>query len=322
MRVLLAVLIGLTFAGCANPCRGVYTERENGVLKKYNETPSETGCRKDSMELSQWERSSELRMKSGVSCTPQLQFASQALVSSNNFYSYRDGKIYLELNSQTGEYRKITLAQDKAGNLVFTRLQGCFYERSGQLLLDSVNVASDQYFDPMEIFTYVETGSTMEMVRFDDSQIWDYRFCPYLDTPWGFCDLLRDGNEMYYPNLNPAQQASLLAEALLIRRQFNFAKTSLSNFSTVWAQAESNRAPAEREDYKFAVQTVVDTPRYIDQAWAQYVRGERPVMPDLNSNRMPPVCYPGKRQVTLPDGTTSTVYGEICYVDGQYIFTQ
>lgn len=322
MRYLLFLLIPFLY-GCGAPCKGVYTERDSsGNLKKFNEYRGDNGqCMKDSVALSQWEASSELRSRRGVSCEPQA-ISSRALVSSNNFYSYRDGKIYLELNSSTGEYRKLTLAEGKDGSAVFSRLQGCFYERGGQILLDTTNSASSQHFDPMEIFTYTDSGSTMEMVRFDDSSDWDYRFCPYLDTPWGFCDLLRNGNEMFFPVLNAGQQAALLAEAVLIRRQFNYSVTSLSNFSTVWASAESSRAEAAREDYKYAVQAVVDEPRYISQAWAQYVRGDRPVMPDTTSNRIPQICYPGKRDVTLPDGSTATIYGEICYVDGQYVFTQ
>lgn len=322
MRALL-LLPALLLVGCGKPCKGTYTERDSsGVLHKYNEYRADNGqCVKDTIALSQWEASSELRQKRGISCEPQA-LSSRALVSANNFYSFRDGKIYLELNASTGEYRKLTLATDKSGEEVFSRLQGCFYERSGQILLDTSNSASSQYFDPIEIFTYTDSGSTMEMVRFDDSADWDYRFCPYLDTPWGFCDLLRNGNEMFFPVLNAGQQAALLAEALLIRRQFNFSVTSLSNFSTAWSNAESTRTETAREDYLYAVQAVVDEPRYISQAWAQYVRGDRPVMPDITSNRIPEICYPGKRDVTLPDGSEGTIYGEICYVDGQYVFTQ
>jgi hypothetical protein len=321
MRITLALFIPFV-VGCGNPCKGVYTERDDyGNLKKYNEYSQNGQCLKDSVSLSQWESSSESRLKKGVSCKPQPQFSSRALVSTNNFYGYRDGKVYLELNSSTGEYRRLTLAEGKQGDQVFSRLQGCFYERSGQILLDTVNSASSQYFDPMEIFTYTTTTpSTLEMVRFDDSVDWDYRFCPYLDTPWGFCDLLRNGNEMFFPTLTGAQQASLLAESLLIRRQFNY--TVMSDFSNVWSNSQAMRREAAREDYKFAVATLVDTPRYIDQAWADYVRGNRPIMPDITSNRIPPICYPGKRDVTLSDGSSSTIYGEVCYVDGQYVFTQ
>jgi hypothetical protein len=318
----LVLLLALFAVGCGAPCKGLYTERDSaGNLKKFNEYRGDNGqCMKDSVALSQWESSSELRLKRGVSCAPQPQFASRALVSANNFYTYRDGKVYLEFNSSTGEYRKLTVAEGKKGQQVFSRIQDCFYERSGQILLDTRNAASSQYVDLPEVFTYTATATTLEMVRFDDSADWDYRFCPYLDTPWGFCDLLRNGNDMFFPTLTPAQQASTLADAILIRRQFNW--STVSNFSTVWASAESSMVEVAREDYKYAVQAIVDTPRYIDQAWMEFVRNERPTMPDTTSNRIPPICYPGKRDVTLPDGSTATIYGEICYVDGVYEFTQ
>lgn len=315
--LLLLLLLLFVSSGCGPVCGGIHSERDSqGKLVKYRETPGTTGCLKENLPLSRWEQTNEA-WKGG--CKPQTS-PSMSLVSSSNFYSYRDGKIYLDLDSSTGEYRKLTLAESKDGPPLMTRLRGCFYERSGQLLLDTRNVVSDQYFDPMEIFTYTESSASMEMVRFDDSQEWGYRECPTLDTPWGVCDLLRNGNEMYFPVLNSTQQADLLAEALLVRRQFNFSKIPLSKFWSAWDQAEESRVPSSREGYKFAIQTVVDTPRYIDQAWASYVRGDRPIMPDLTENRMPPVCYPGKRPIVLPDGSTGTIYGEICYIDGVYTF--
>lgn len=332
------VLLALLLVGCNAPsgpgtgtgggvpsCRGTYYDRDSqGNLKKYNQFYLNGKCLTDNMALSQWESSTEYRRIHNVSCTPQA-FTSRSLVSDNNFYTYRNGKIYIDLNASTGEYRRLTLAEGKDGKQVYTRLQGCFYVRhdatyGDQLLLDSINVASSQNFDPMEIFTYTTTATTMEMSRFDDSSDWDYRNCPTLDTPFGFCDLLRNGNDMYFPVLTLAQQASVLAEALLIRKEFNYSVVTTATFNSLWNNP--NRTEETREDYKYATASIVDTPRYIDQAWADFVRGSRPTMPDITSSRMPPICYPSHRTVTLADGTTARINGEVCYVDGQYVFTQ
>lgn len=317
----LTLILLVVFSSCGKPCRGIYTERDAyGTLKRFNEYAGPDGqCMTDTLALTRWQSSLEDRTKKGVTCTPQ-QF-SATLISNNNFYSYRDGKVLLDLDP-SGTYRKLTLTVNKSGQPVFTRLEGCFYERSGQLLLDTEDVASSQYFDPMEIFSYTATSTTVDMVRFDDSQGWDYRYCPYLDTPWGFCDLLRNGNEMYFPNLTPAQEASTLNEALLIRKQFNYDIIDKGTFNSVWDQVENTGAEVTREEYKYAISTIVDTPRYIDEAWSDYVKGNRPIMPDLTSSTMPPVCYPSRQSVTLSNGNKGFIQGEACYVDGQYTFVQ
>lgn len=268
----------------------------------------------------QWDQSAALRARKAVTCVPQA--VSKTLVANNNFYSYRDGRQYLDLDGSTGTFRRLTIAEGKDGQRVVTRLQGCFFVRSDatngdQLLLDTTYAISDQYFDPMEVFTYTLTGSAMNMVRFDDSQLWSYQECPTLDTPDNFCSILRNGNVMYFPNLNPAQKSATLAEAISIRRTFNNDLISRATFNGVWAQGGK---VAMREDYKFAVQAIVDTPRYIDQAWFSYLRHQSNLMPDLTSNTVPPLCYSGSQTITYPNGTTGKVYGQVCYVDGDYTF--
>lgn len=334
------VLLAFLLVGCNAPtdapsgtakspslCRGAYSTRDaQGNLRKFNEYSINGQCFTDNVALTRWEATSESRRKAGVSCVPQA-FTSRTLVSANNFYAYRDGKVYLDLNASTGEYRKLTFAEGKDGKQVFSRLQGCFYVRhdatyGDQILLDVLNMATSQQFDPMEIFTYTTTATTMEMSRFDSSGDWDYRFCPADSTPWGYCDLLRNGNEMYFPNLSPAQQASVLAEALLIRKQFNYSTVSTSVFNNLWSKPEQTRTEEPQENYKYVVASIVDTPSYIDQAWASFVRGTRPTMPDVTSSQMPYICYDAHRTVTLIDGSTSRINGEVCYVDGQYVFTQ
>lgn len=315
-------------------CRGIYYERDkSGELKKFNEwyNTSADACYTDNLPLSQWEKTSEAWNKKQIQCVPQPQFNSRSLISANNYYQYRDGKSYLDLDSSTGIYRRLVIGEGKNGESVFTRLQGCFYQRTGQgvdavygsqILLDTdvSKVKTSEYFDPMEIFSYTETSNSIEMVRFDSSGDWDFKFCPELSTPWGYCDLLRNGNIYYYPVLTSIEMDSLLNEALLIRRQFNFNTISKSDFESLWSDTEKSHKEVGRNEWKYMVNGLVDTPLYIDQAWREYVQGLRPRMPDVNSSQIPPICYEGKRKVTLEDGTSATLYGEICYEDGVYIF--
>jgi hypothetical protein len=316
-------------------CRGVYYERDaEGVLHKYNEyyNSGAKKCFTDPLALSRWETLSELWNINNTECVPQPQFASRSLVSANNHYAYRDGKIYLDFDSSTGVYRKVTLGESKFnGEPTFTRLQGCFYQRTGvgvdagfgnQILLDTdvSKLVTSEDFDAMEIFKYSETAISLEMTRFDDSGTWDYTFCPELNTSWGYCDLLRNGNIMYYPNLTVLEQEGLLSEALLIRRQFNFDVIAKSVFETVWANSKTTHKETGRNNWKYMVVGIVDTPRYIDQAWRDYVKGERPYMPDVNSGTMPFICYQGRKSVILPDGTKGSIRGEICYENGTYKF--
>jgi len=312
-------------------CRGTYYERDGfGVLKKFYQYPHDGKCFTEPRPLSNWETSLE---RPKTDCVPQPQFASRSLASANNFYSYRDGKVYLDLNAETGTYRKLTLGEDKKGKATFTRLQGCFYQRTGtgvdvsfgnQLLLDTdmASLASSEHFDPMEIFRYDETPTTLSMTRFDSTEDWDYKFCPYLDTPWSFCTLLRNGNIMFWPTLAPADQTALKNEALLIRTQFNYDAVPLSTFESKWTSVPAQRVESGRDNWKYAVVHIVDTPRYKDEAWRDYLMGNRPTMPDVTSPSIPPVCYHGSQTVTLANGGQGKVYGEICYENGVYTFTQ
>jgi hypothetical protein len=315
-------------------CRGIYYTRDaNNNLLKFNEyyNISANACYTDPLPLEQWEITDENWKKKNVSCTPQPQFASRTLVAANNFYTYRDGKIYLDFDSTTGIYRKITIAEGKNGLPSFSRLQGCFYQRTGigvdavhgkQILLDTeINkIKTSENFEPMEIFKYTETATSMEMTRFDDSSTWDFKFCPELNTPWGFCDKLRNGNIMYYPILSLAEQNEMLNEAMLIRRQFNYNIVAKSVFENLWNTAKNTHHESGRNNWKYMISGVVDTPRYIDQAWREYVMGSRPYMPDIISGSMPPICYDGMKNVILADGSTARIYGEICYENSAYTF--
>lgn len=317
-------------------CRGIYYLTDTqGNLKKFNEwyNKSADACYTESMSLSQWEKTSEAWKKKDIHCDPQPQFNSRSLVSANNFYQYRNGKSYLDLDSSTGIYRRLVIGEGKDSSQTFSRIQGCFYQRTGQgadatygsqILLDTdiKKIKTSEHFDPMEIFSYTETATSIEMVRFDSSGDWDFKFCPELSTPWGYCDLLRNGNIFYYPVLTSAEMSSLLDEALLIRRQFNFKVISKSDFEFIWSNTEKTNIEIGRGDWKYMVNGLVDTPMFVDQAWKEYIKGLRPRMPDLSSPQISPICYKSKREVLLSNGTTAWLSGEVCYVDGNYVFTK
>lgn len=334
------LLLGMFCIGCAAKeepkvditlsCKGIYYQRINGELKKFNQYEKDSQCWTDSLPLSQFETTKENWDKNKVKCSP-VSFPAMTLVAANNYYDTRDGKAFLDLDPSQGTYRRIVTAEDKDGKPVITRLQGCFYSRIGtgvdssfgqQLLLDGdVNkVVSTQYFDPMEIFQVTISGSNVNMVRFDDTTDYDYRNCPYLGSEWKFCEKLRDGNDMYFPVLSVADQNALRDEAIIISKQFNWTNTSKSQFDAMWE--DQSRTEAVREDYKYDIIHIPDTPRFIDQAWRDYLMGTRPFMPDVNSITKINVCYEGSKNVTLSDGSAGKIYGEICYTNGIYSFVK
>jgi hypothetical protein len=315
-------------------CIGVYYTRDSsGDLHKFNQywLESAHSCFTDNLPLSRWDNTSEAWLRNNVHCTPQPQFQSRTLVSANNYYQYADGKVYLDLDSSTGVFRRITLAEDRNGQSVFTKLQGCFYQRpsnvyENQLLLDTdvTKIATSEWFDPIEIFTYTTASATsMEMTRFDDVSDWDYRFCPADSIPWGYCDLLRNGNDMFFSTLTNAQQNALTNEAKLIRQMYNYVNTNKNSFESLWANP-GNRTEKTRDDYKYQVQSIPDTPQYIWSAWRDYIIGNRPTPPDISGSRSAYTCYEGRRLVSLAGGGSSYILGEVCYdpSSGEYKFTQ
>lgn len=333
-------------------CRGIYYTRDRqGTLHKFNEwfNKSVNACYTDNLELSRWEETSEKWDKNKVQCKPQPQFNSRSLVSANNYYQYRNGKDFLDLDASTGIFRRLTIGEDDDdtsetgldGITTFKRWQGCFYQRTAQgidaiyghqILLDgdSSKIKTSEPFNPMEIFSYTESATSIEMVRFDSSNDWDWKFCPESSTPWGYCNLLRNGNIWFFPVLSAAEQADLLAQALLIRRQFNFNLISKSDFENVWTNAEKTHKEiglfkentTHIWNFKYMVNGLPDTPMFVDQAWRDYIKGLRPQMPDLSSIQILPICYEGKREVILNNGSLAWINGEICYENGNYVFTE
>jgi len=334
MTVLIYVTVGcveeekkepLSKTQSPSDCRGIYYERNKyGELKKFKQwwNKSANACYTENLALSRWEETSEKWDKNKVKCKPQPQFYSRSLVSANNYYQYRNGKDFLDLDASTGIFRRLTIGEDDDGTSetdndgtpTFKRWQGCFYQRTGQgvdaiyghqILLDGdfSKIKTSEYFNPMEIFSYTESTTSIEMVRFDSSSDWDWKFCPELSTPWGYCDLLRNGNIRFYPSLSTSEQANLLSEALLIRRQFNFNIILKSNFDEIWNIIETTHKEIglfkentnHTWNFKYIVNGLVDTPLWVDQAWREYIMGNRQRMPDISSNQMPSICYTESR---------------------------
>lgn len=333
---LLFLLVGCkseekSVSSTALSCKGIYYERVSGELKKFNQYEQGGRCLTDNLLLSRYETTQEKWVKADVRCTPQPGFASRTLVAANNYYDFRDNKAFLDFNSATGIYRRIIKTQDRNGREIITKLQGCYYERTGegvdssfgqQILLDTdVNkIITSQYFDPMEIFRVTASGPNVNMIRFDDTRDYSYVFCPILNTPWKFCEKLRDGNDMYFPVLPIADQTDLTNEAIIISKEFNWTTSSKSQFETSWNDIVTPESM--REDYIYDLIHIPDTPRYISDSWREYVMGTRPFMPNVNSNTTPNICYKGSKTITMADGSTGKIFGEVCLVNSQYIFTQ
>lgn len=314
MRILLVFLLPFLF-GCMVECENTYTERdEYGNLKKYHEYSQNGQCLKDNVPLTFWEDSVEKRTKRGIACKPVSTFPSRSLKSSGNLYTYRDDRVLLDLNSSTGEYRRIVYGEGKDGQKTFIRQQGCFYERDGYLFLDTDNAASSTAVTHWEVFTYQESGGLFVMSRWEQTQDWDFRFCITLKTPWESCTVLRNGNILYYSSITAQKQTDLLAEAKFQRTQYAFVNNT--SFEASWASLQGKEIG--QDDWKYTVVFIPDTPWFIDAAMKDYVKGDRPIPPDFNSPQLPMVCYNSWRNVTLDDGTISKIKGEVCLIDGQY----
>ncbi len=328
----------------ANTCRGEYTVTDtNGIVRqRFNQYAVNTlGCVTDPMSLSVFEKQAATRFDHNIKCTPQ-NIPSVALISKNNYYWPRNDSIYLDLNSQTGQFRRLVLGKTADGVQLFQREIGCWYQRTDnvtesygardygqQILLDLEMASSSLEVHPMEVYRYTKIGSNWNTIRFDDAEGVGWTFCNPEGLPFEYCSLMRNGNYMYYPdNLTTAEMAALKAEALLIRSQFNFIEIAKSVFEQKWIDAISNRkefgaAEAVKNNYRFefGIIGLPDIPLYIDRNWRSFLRGEAPQMPDTSSIQMPPICYSGKKIVVL-DGADAELNGEICYVAGVYTFTE
>lgn len=356
-RLLLICSISvLAFSGCKeqagtnastapSSCKGEYTVKDqNGIVRKrFNEYAVQgMGCVTDNVPLTTFEKQDAQRFDRHIQCVPQA-IPSVTLLSKNNYYAPRNDSIWLDLNSQTGQFRRLIVGQTAGGVPLFQREIGCWFEREdheteavnpkdygNQILLDLELASSSLEVHPMEIYRYTKTGGNWDTIRFDDPTGVDWSFCNTDGTPWEYCTILRNGNYMYQPeNLTAAQMAALQAEALLIRSQYNFVEIGAADFESKWnatisSAREFGTAEAIKNTYKFSygISGLPDVPFYIDRAWRSYLRGEAPQMPDTSSITLPLICYSGFRNVVLDSGASAVVHGEICYSNGVYTFTQ
>ena len=73
--------------------------------------------------------------------------------------------------------------------------------------------------------------------------------------------------------------------------------------------------------FQYGISGLPDVPYYIDRSWRAFLRYEAPQMPDTSSIKIPSICYHGKRDVILNNGSNGSIYGQICYIAGVYTFT-
>ncbi|MBK8201519.1 MAG: hypothetical protein IPK68_04075 [Bdellovibrionales bacterium] len=234
---IVGALIAMVSLGCSKApqqpsaesaeCRGTYYKRSSisNELMKYNETfNSSLGqCLAQSVEITNFEKTLDERQRKNVKCSPQSGLPSMTLKASGNFYSARDDHHYIDLNAETGEYRMLSIGTFYDGRTVIERRLGCYYLRTdtetepinsrnygSMIMFGQENAAMSDPTGYDEIYNYTDTGVGFEIVDPSPSyrMDWTYEFCPFLSLPLGFCDLLRNGNILYLPSLDLAQQAA------------------------------------------------------------------------------------------------------------------
>ena len=313
-----------------------------GESKKYTYeiNPITQTCVKKNLVLTNYEQGLDRRRRNNITCKPQ-SIGKVWLKAAGNFYSYRNDRVFLELDGSTGQFRRITtgvtsdIHSSGAGLPSFSRDLGCFYLREDhetepinpqdfgkQILLDMGPIgASSEGTTPIEVFKYEVTGNDWRMVRFDQNEDIGGYFCPYLLTPWEFCTALRNGNSHFLPDLDSSTNVSLTSEAILIRSEFNFTSITATDFNNVWDNAVKNSVETYEQAFKYSPKTIVDVPNYVWEAWRDYVMGNRPYMPDTQNISITEICYPSVKQITYVDGSTGLISGQACYDSaGNYTF--
>lgn len=326
----------------AQSCRGIYYSRDTqGNLMKFNQywQADQKACLTDKIALTNYEASAESRRKRNVACVPQTTLPSMSLKASTNYYAYRNDRYYLDFDSSTGIFRRLTLGEDQNGNVVFQRDLSCFYARTDQenepvnpqnygqqLLLDFSNFpASSADFVPNEIFSFTsDAGGNWYFTRYDDVADWDFTFCPERTVPNSNCAAMRNGNLYFYPTLDPSTQTALLVEAKLIRTQFNFSEITKADFQSLWDSLDKNgRELQQCGDWRYYTNHVVDAPKQYDWNWRRYLMRLDSAMPNVAAPpQLPSVCYFGSKIVNLVGGATGRVLGQICFSNGAYTFVQ
>jgi len=320
-------------------CEPLYLEYDtHGVLRKWRQEWNNkyNRCDREIIPLSYYEDNMRKRSRNNITCTPQNIIPGITfLKSANNFYSYRNDRYLLSLDPSTGEYRRILYGENKSGEEVFSKEFGCFYIREDlenepwgatdygiQIYLEQPKSASSNVTMANEIYRITNMNVDWNFTAFDSTSDWSYQFCPYLSTPWEFCTLLRNGNIMFDSPLSNSQKSSLLSSALLIRTEYNFIEMDELEFEEKWQEVQTTIGESPQLDFKYKVKFTPDGPFYTESAWIDYIKDERPVMPDTNIIQQRPVCYNGFKSVVLEDGSSSFIRGEICYKDGVYDFTE
>lgn len=324
-------------------CRGPYLDNDSqGAPRMINEYYAEWAkvCIKDNMITPRWFTSVFEREKKKIKCSPQSVFPSMSLKASGNYYKYRDDRVYLDLNAETGEFRRIILEENKEGKVIFQRQMGCYYLREDfetepvnpkdygtQLLLDLADSSSSVILTPLEIFKINQSDfDHFEMWRFDDNSDVGWTFCSE-HTPTEYCTELRNGNIFYYPNnLSDEVKTKLKSQAILMRSEFNFIKVSSEEFEDLWNRLEDDFLEKGLNIYgqeNLSIYTTVftvDEPRFTSAWWRSYLREEVDYMPDVDSSQTIRICYPASKKEFLPNGDWVIIRGKACYEDGEYFF--
>lgn len=331
-------------------CRGEYAVTDpNGLVRqRYNEYESTLGCLTDPVPLTQYEKSTNERFDKKISCTPQTDLPSMWLKSNGNYYSYRDSKIYIELNAATGEAKRLILAEMPDGSLSFQRQIFCYYLRTdvetepvnpqnyGQLLQFDLELsASSNIFSPQELYNYQLNGNDLLLHKLDDNTGVDWTWCP-TSTPIDFCDYLRNGNEFFFPPApNATIQAQLRASTILIRSELNMTRILAQEFKTAWDSSIKSGIEVGTPNYiksgskwKYSVNFLWDEPLYVGRSIRNYMRRDpmQPFMPDLawaSTFQFPYVCYSARKEISYSDGSKGFITGSACYdSNGVYTFNQ
>lgn len=330
-------------------CKGEYTVTDSmgHIRQRFNEYPSQLGCLTDPVPLTQWETSVNKRFDTNVKCTPQTDLPSMHLKSTGNYYSYRDSKIFIELDASSGQAKRLIIGEMPDGSLSFNRQIFCYYLRTDQevettnpynynsmLQFDLELSASSTIFSPQEMYNYQIIGNDLLLKKMDDNTGLDWTWCP-TNTPIGFCDYLRNGNEFYFPpDPNAGVQAQLRSAAILIRSELNLTKITAQEFNSAWESSITSGIEVGTPSYvnaggkwKYLVNSIWDEPLFVGRATRDYMRRDpqQPFMPDLawaSTMQFPFVCYQAEKEVTYADGSKGIISGESCYDnDGQYSFS-
>lgn len=337
-----------TGSSTAASCKGEYSVKDSSglVRQRFVEFQSQLGCLTDPVPLTQWELSLNKRFDTKVKCTPQPDLPSMYLKSNGNYYSYRDSKILIELDSSSGQARRLIIGEMPDGSLSFNRQIFCYYLRTdleteptnpyeylSMLHFDLELSASSNIFSPHEMYNYQIVGNDLHLKKMDDNTGVDWTWCP-ISTPIGFCDYLRNGNEFYFPpDPSAVVQAQLRSAAILIRSELNMTKISAQEFNSSWDSSIASGIEFGTPNYikaggkwKYLVNSIWDEPLFVGRSVRDYMRRDplQPFMPDLawaSTFQFPYVCYQAEKEVTYTDGSKGTISGEACYDSaGQYSF--